>query len=162
MFRKYIFLGLMIMLGTVLVMLVVQSRKQESLRAQPAIPAEIVQTARTTATRVMAPGDLEVTVSGDDAAAAAGVRTDKLPPAAIGPWAIRNRGPITYHNTMLQITYLGNGGKILETHTRLFPETIAPGQTRTLTDLAPESVPARTIRCNISILYAEIGEAPPQ
>ena len=162
MFRKYIFLGLMIMLGTVLVMLVVQARRQETLRAQTPLPGEIVKTARATATRVMAPGDLLVIESDGDAAGGAGTRADDTPSTVFGRWAIRNGGPIAYHNTMLKITCLGNGGKILEIRTRLLPETIPSGQTLSLADIAIEPLPARTIRCTASILYAEVGAAPPQ
>ncbi|MBP1596294.1 MAG: hypothetical protein H6Q05_1671 [Acidobacteria bacterium] len=162
MFRKYIFLGLMIMLGAVLVMLVVQGRKQEALRAQTPAPAEIIRTARATATRVMAPRDLQITESGGDAAGGAGAGTGNTPSAVIARQSIRNSGRVAYHNIMLKITCLGKGGKVLEIRTRLLPETIPSGLSRSLADLANEPFPDGTIRCTPSILYAEIGAAPPQ
>ena len=58
MFRKSIFLGMMVLLGAVLVSLVLSGRKEE--QRQAAAPTEIVKTAKATATRSMVPEDLDV------------------------------------------------------------------------------------------------------
>jgi hypothetical protein len=138
-------LGLTLMLGAVLVWLIINGRKEEA--RQITGPTEVVKTAGLSATRVVAPTDLEVSESRPPDAARAHTP---------GPVEIRNRGKLPYRNIMLQITCLGADGKVLDTRTRLVVETIAPGQSLTLADLALESVPPGTIRFGFSIVYGDL------
>lgn len=152
MLRKSLFGGLTLMLCAVLVWLVINGRKEESRLA--AGPAEIVQTAKTSSTRVMAPGDLEVTES------RAGIPTGSAQRIAIGRIAISNRGKISYHDVMLRISCLGSGGSVLNTQNRLVEGTIQPGQTLTVDDIVVADPPRGAVRCTVSILYSDLGPAP--
>jgi hypothetical protein len=152
MFRRSIFWGLTLMLSTVLVWLVMQGRKEEAKQA--AAPTEIVQTAESSPTRVVAPNDLEATEASGAGAATAGM------PPALGPVAIRNQGKFSYHAVMLRISCLGSGGKVLVTRTHLAPETIPPGQTVTVGDVTLKDVPRGTTSYRIGILYCDLGPAP--
>jgi hypothetical protein len=158
MFRKWLFLGMMILLGAVLVSLVLRGRNEEKRLA--AATTEIVKTAKRTPTRSMAPTDLdigdskvEITAPGPNrkAGALTGARCDLV---------IRNLGQIAYHDVMLKLQWLGNNGRDLKFHTQLVPETIQPGQVLNIQDVRIEQIPAGTARCTLSILYANLGPAP--
>ncbi|MGA2260103.1 MAG: hypothetical protein ABSH28_01565 [Acidobacteriota bacterium] len=152
MIRKSIFWGITLMLGTVLVWLVIQGRREETKQA--AAPTEIVQTAKASPTRIFAPGDLEVGESRE------GVTSKQATPAPIGKIEIRNHGKVAYHDIMLKLTCLGGGGKVLDAQTRLIPGTIEPAQVLALSDLTFEGIPRGTVRYDFSILYCDFGPAP--
>jgi hypothetical protein len=148
MLRRSLMLGLTLMLGVVLVWLIINGHKEEV--RQKAAPTEIVKDAGLSATRVVAPTDLEVSESRPPGAA------NTKTPAGV---EIRNRGKLAYRNIMLQVTCLGADGKVLDTRTRLVVETVAPGQSLTLSDLALESIPRGTARFGFSILYGDLDAA---
>jgi len=150
MLRKSLFLGLTLMLGAILVWLVINGRKEEV--RQVAVPSEIVKTARLSPTRIVAPADLEVSESPTQGPPKTG---------ALGAVAIRNRGKVAYHNVLLQIACLANDGKILDTRTRLVVESVPPGQSITLADVALDNIPKGTIRFGLSIVYCDLGAATP-
>ena len=158
MFRKWLFLGLMIMLGGVLLMLIFQARREQARVA--AAPAEIVKTARSTATRMMAPDDIDVTQSlaviaqPEAGSAKAGTRIARC------RLVIRNRGQESYHDMMLQLLCLGSSGKALGTLKQPVPETLQPGQVLTIEDVSVTGIPPGTRECRFSILYASLGPAP--
>jgi hypothetical protein len=152
MLRKSLFWGLTLMLGAVLVWLIINGRKEEARQA--AAPTEIVQTARLSPTRVVAPKDLAIVASN----ALGAIKTGKSEP--IGPIEIRNNGRIAYHAVMLRLACLDSNGKVLDTKSRLVPDTIQPGQSLTVSDFAPENVPAQAVRYRISIAYSNLGPAP--
>jgi len=158
MFRKWIFLGLMIMLGSVLVMLVVQGRREEAKQAKG--PTEKVMTAKSTSTRVIAPKDLDLAGSKVEISAPATGKGKNSERSALCRIVIRNRGRISYRDVMLKLTCVGSGGKILESRTQLVPSTIPPGQEVTVPEVAIDNLPQGTVRCGLSILYSDIGAAP--
>jgi hypothetical protein len=139
------------MLGAVLVWLIINGRREEARQA--AAPTEVVQTARLSPTRVVAPKELEIVAS----QAAGALNPGKSEP--IGPIEIRNNGTIAYHAIMLRLECLDSDGKVLDTKSHLVPDTIQPGQSFTINDFAPENVPARAVRYRISIAYSELGPA---
>ena len=152
MFRKSIFWGLTLMLGTVLVWLIIQGRKEETRLA--AAPSEIVKTAKSSFTRVIAPSDLDAEESRLE------ITTKTPAPGAVGQVVIHNRGKVAYHGVMLKVSCLGSGGKLLDTRTQLVPETIAAGQTLTVGGIVLDTGPRGTVRCSVSILYSDLGPAP--
>ncbi len=152
MVRRSLFWGLTLLLVAVLVWLIINGRKEESRRASA--PSEVVQTAKLSPTRAVAPSDLEV--AEPDAA-----RTNRGDlPDQLGPVAIHNRGSVAYHGTMLRLRCLDSSGKVLDTRTLLVPETIAPGQTITVGPIALEKVPHGTVRYHIGIAFSDVGTAP--
>jgi len=155
MFRKWIFLGLMIMLGSVLAMLLIKGRNQENQAA--AVPVEKVQTARSTPTRVMVPNDLQVVESSVQNTTVETGKSTSAQQDAHYQVVVRNRGQVAYHNLVLKLTCLGSTGKVLGTRSRLVPQTIQPGQTLIIKDLSIENLPPGTVRCDIRIVYSDIG-----
>lgn len=149
MFRRSLFWGLTLMLVAVLVWLIINGRKAETRLA--AAPAEVIQTARLSATRVIAPNDLEPAETNVARQAAAG---------QVGPITIRNRGNVAYHGTMLRLQCLDAGGKIVDARSRLVPETIAPGQSVTIDPWTLADVPRSVVRYRIVVAYSDLGPAP--
>jgi hypothetical protein len=158
MFRKSIFLGMMVLLGAVLVSLVLSGRKEE-MRLGSA-PSEVVKTAKATPTRSMAPGDLDITESKVELVAPARNQKSAVGPVAHCQLVIRNHGQIAYHDVMLKLHCLRSNGKDLDYRTQLVPETIQPGQILTIPDVTIDEIPPGTARCTLSVLYANIGPAP--
>jgi hypothetical protein len=157
MFRKSIFLGLMLMLGAVLVWLILKARKEEAQTARA--PVEIVRTARLSPTRAIGPKDLDATESRVEIIPSGRGQTKTAGRSAHAHVVIRNHGTVAYRDIMLKLTCLGGNGKVIDTRTRLVPETIQPGQTLTVNDMAIENLPNDTVRCRISILYSDLGPA---
>jgi hypothetical protein len=150
MFRKALFGGLTLMLAAVLVWLIIKGRQEEARQA--AAPKEIFKTAKSSATRVVAPNDLDaIDPSGSG-------RTPKA--GTLGQVTIRNRGNSTYHNVMLKVSYLDGAGNVLDTKNRLVLDTIEPGQDFAVGEISAENAPKGTSRCSVSILYSELGPAP--
>jgi hypothetical protein len=156
MLRKSIFWGLTLMLGTVLVWLVLKSRKEAQA---PAGPVEIVRTAKSSSTRVIGPKDLDATESSvevipylDESAKTAGR-------SAHAHVVIRNRGTVAYQDAMMKLTCFGGNGKVLGTQTKLVPGSIPPGESLTVDDVIVNNLPNGTARCRIGILYADLGPA---
>jgi hypothetical protein len=152
MIRRSLFWGLTLMLGAVLVWLIINGRKEEARQATA--PAEVVKTASLSPTRVVAPKDLEIVASN----AMGAIKASRSEP--IGPIAIRNNGKISYHAIMLSLAYLDGNDRVLDTRSRLVPDTIQPGQSFTVSDFPLEDVPARAVRYRISIAYSNFGPAP--
>jgi hypothetical protein len=150
MFRKTLFGGLTLMLVACLIWLIIRGRQQEARLA--AVPGEIVKTARSTSTRVVAPGDLEAVLSQPPAGSS-------LAPRSLGKVTLRNLGGQTYHNVMLTLSFVDAGGKALGAQNHLVRESIGPGQTFVAGEISADNAPSGTTRCDIRILYSELGSA---
>jgi len=157
MFRKSIFWGLTMMLATLLIWLVVRARKQEAQVAKA--PAEIVRSAKSSPTRVIAPKDLDAGESQVEFASMVSGASKSSGRGALLHVVIRNRGAVPYHNVMLKLTWVGTSGKVLDTQNHLVPETIGPGQTLDAGDVALEGVPNGSVKCTIAILHSDLGQA---
>ena len=157
MFRKSIFWGLTMMLATVLIWLVVQARKQEAKTATA--PAEIVRSAKSSPTRVIAPKDLDAGESQVEFASMVSGAPKSGGRSALLHIVIRNRGAVPYHNVMLKLTWVGASGKAIDSQTHMVRDTIEPGQTLTDGDVALEDVPNGSVKCTIVILHSDLGQA---
>lgn len=157
-FRKFVFLALLGLLGAVLAWMIFISREQG--RSQVDGPVEASRTLSSTPTRVLDPQDLLIVesavrfVPGDAASGNPGG-------AAGHTVVILNRGSVTYRNLLLSFAFQGTGGedvdrKILPVEDRELP----PGETITL-DLKTTEISPGASRCQVRILYAEIGTAAP-
>lgn len=138
MFRKSLFLGLMLLLGAALVSLVVQGRRQEKKQAATRI-VEVVKQFKPTPTRVIAPQDLEI-VGPDNPAR----------------FAIRNHGTVTYRNSEVEFVYLGRDGRVLENRTVKIDKMIPPGQEVSVENAASDKIPEGSKRTLLKIRSAEL------
>jgi hypothetical protein len=151
MLRKTIFGGLTVLLAAALVWLIINGRREEARIA--AAPTEVVKTARSSSTRIVAPKDLVAVTTPDPGEAGASAHS-------LGRVEIQNRGSHTYHNVMLRFTYLAGSGKLLDSQTQLVQGTIEPGQTFFAGRISTDNAPSGASSCNVSILYSELGPAP--
>ncbi len=141
MFRKYLFLGLTAMLGAVFVYLVVQSRRAERRVISPG-PVEIVRTSRPSATRAIAPADLS---AGMCRVSGSGIEVQ-----------IRNGGRSSYHNIMLQLSFLAKNNSPLGTRKQLVRDTVPGGGMISASGIQLQDLPAGAARCTAQVLYADI------
>jgi hypothetical protein len=165
MFRRSIFLGLMVLLGSMLVYMVLSARRQEKRISSP--PTEIIRKSKPSATRVLAPPDLQVTES----------TTEILPPSAgSGPVSgivarhsvtvrmarhsvtVRNQGTSHYRGFMLKFDYLAASGSSVETRSHQVSQDLPPGATVRLQDLLMEGLPAKVRRCRVGLAWADLAE----
>lgn len=118
MFRKSLFLGLTLMLGVVLISLIVQGRRQEKKQAAMRV-AEVIKQYKPTATRIIAPRDLEI-VSAEVIS-----NSVKPPPGCFA--VIRNHGHIAYSNAQLELAAVGKDGHVFATGAFVVEKVIPPG-----------------------------------
>jgi hypothetical protein len=155
MFRKSLFLGLTLMLGVVLVWLILRARKEEARAV--AAPAEIVRKAKSSPTRALWPGDLDASQSRAQLGAARknaegkGARTARL------DLVVRNTGATAYSDPALRLEWIGAGGATVGAETRVVPGTIQPGQALTVGGIVVGGVPEDAVRCNVSVLHADLA-----
>jgi|GEM_PF-1534269 len=158
MFRKYLFIGLLIMLGTIVVWMILQTRQQERLAAAAAVG--LVKSVQTTPTRVFSPDDLEIVESAMDAPPAGGAQATGPAVSAVHRITLRNGGSTTYVRLMLEFAYLGNDGRELETKRHLSGSIrLAPAQELTLGPIGVDGVPRAAVGCRPRIIWAEMERA---
>ncbi len=141
MFRRYLFLALTLMLAVVFVYLVIQSRR-EAKQVTETRSVEVIHESRPTATRAIAPADIEVagcTVTQSGAGPA--VRVD-----------LRNAGHTGYRNLMVRIK-LGAGPA--DSRAALVRDTVSAGATLSA-DIKLEPPPAHVAGCSAQVLYADV------
>ena len=139
MFRRSLFLGLMVLLGAVLVALVVQGRRQEKKEASTRV-VEVVKQFKPTPTIVIAPQDLEIVGSENPAR-----------------FAIRNHGTVTYSNPEIEVEYLAGDGRVLQNETVKIEKVIPPGQEIPVENAISVKAPERTRRTLLKIHSAELS-----
>jgi hypothetical protein len=150
--RRLLFLGLTLALGSVLVSLVVQSRRRQGQRTAP---AAAVRTAQPTPTRVVRPEDLEIVESstgfGPGGSMGVVVARHRL--------VIRNNGRVAYRDLVLELAYVGRSGESVDARRRTVEGPLAPGGVLTLDDLVESGVPARARAARFTIATADIEPA---
>lgn len=158
MFRKYLFIGLMIMLGTIVVWMILQAREQEKLAAAAA--AGLVKTVQTTPTRVFSPDDLELIASAMEAPPAGAAGATGPAVSAVHRVTVRNAGSTTYTRLMLEFAYFGSDGRELETKRHLSGRIrLAPGQELALGPIGVDGVPRAAAGCKPRIVWSEMERA---
>lgn len=158
MFRKYLFVGLLIMLATIVVWMILQTRQQEKLAAAAA--AGMVKSVQTTPTRVFSPDDLEIVESAMEVSPAGGGQAAGPAMSAVHRIRVRNAGSTTYVRLMLEFAYLGNGGIELVTKRHLSGSIrLAPGQELALGPIGVDGIPRATVGCRPRIIWAEMERA---
>jgi hypothetical protein len=134
MFRKYIFLGLMVLLGAVLVSLVLQSR-ETAPKPGGGKAAEVIRKSKPTLTRVIAPAELKIT------AEETGPR-QKL--------TLRNTADRSYQNIGLRVLCRSRGSGAQEPMTIELKDKVAPGGKLELDRFAAQE-------CSATVLYADLS-----
>ncbi len=140
MFRKSLFLGLMVLLGAVLVSLVIQGRRQEKKQAAMRV-ADVIKEYKPTPTRIIAPRDLEIV---------------RLNPGE--RFAIRNRGDIAYSNPEVAFEFVGKSGRVLGTRNIKVEKVIPPGLE---VEVPAPPMPEGTERTRVKVRSAELTASPP-
>lgn len=141
----------MLVLVVALVNLIFRGRRLE--KEQAARLVEVVQDSKPTETRALIPKDLEVVQS-----------NMKLEKAGSARHAveIRNNGAVPYNNIALKFAYLDRNGKIITARNYSIAQTVLPGSTVQIPDIAMGGVPATADGCRTTIVYADIGHTPRQ
>lgn len=140
MIRKYVFLGLMVVLVGALVSLVVSGRRQEEAGTKT-IPHEIIRSSPATAVHMLAPSELRVTDVG---------------PGAV--MQITNSGGTLFHHLLLKVTYFDRRGHELETRDVSVDQPIRPGETVTVEGPSATDAPAGSVRRTVRVAYGETSE----
>jgi hypothetical protein len=153
MIRKSIFLGLTLVLIAGLIALIVRGYKME--KEQVSQPSEKVEEAKPTATRVLAPQDLEILSSKTTVEKNA----DPKEPSCISHHEIeiRNSGKVSYRDVQFRFAYLDRKGKESANKIHAASQTISPGATLTLNDIAISGLPISTVDSKAAIISADIA-----
>jgi hypothetical protein len=159
MFRRTLFWGLTLMLGAVLVVLVLKSRKEE--RKAPKL-VEIVKESVPTATRVILPQDLDIIENGMEILGRSHAAVGRGSVATVRQRVvIRNQGQVAYKNLRLEFAYLNAQGRLLGKRTESILIAIPPGQIVTAEDILIADAPLESAHSQAKILYAAL-DAPDQ
>jgi hypothetical protein len=153
MIRKWLFGGLALVLVAVLISLIVQGHRLEKRKAGQ--PVEIIQESVPTATRVLAPKDIQILHSN--------MRLeegfDESTPFTIARHEIelRNSGAVAYEKMELNFDYMDRGDNMLADRTHSVSQTILPNSTLKLVDIRIDDVPVQTADFRVAVVYADIG-----
>jgi hypothetical protein len=153
MLRKSLFLGLTLILVAALIALTVRGCKME--KEQTNQPLEKVEEAKPTATRVLAPQDLEILSS----KTAVEKNADPKERSRISHHEIeiRNNGKVSYKDVQFRFTYLDRKGIESATKIHSTTQTISPGATLKLNDIAISGLPISTMDSKATIISADIA-----
>jgi hypothetical protein len=154
MIRRSLFIGLTIALVAVIAVLVIQGRRSENKETKAPRPAELVRESKPTATRSLAPADLEIVKSEMI------LRPAAAPGGAEHRVVIRNRGQAAYGSALLRFAYLAPGDKPLGRMTCRVTETLQPGQERSIGGILFEKTPPGAVGARVEIVWAEIERQP--
>jgi hypothetical protein len=155
--RRSLFLGLTILLGAVLVWLVVNSRKEEARIAS--VPGEIVRTAKSSPTRALLPKDLDPSGSRADLRAREKAGRGNKSRIAHLDLVVRNLGSSPYSDPAVRLEWINSRGAPVGAETKVLPGVVRPGQAISVSGVVVEAVPEQAVRCNISILHADVVPA---
>jgi hypothetical protein len=159
MIRKSLFWGLTLILVLALAYLMIRGRRTEN--QEVGRPAEVVREYKPSATRVLAPQDLEFLlqkmalekeINPSDSSEESRTARHRI--------KVRNNGKVPYKKIQFCFDYLDRNGKVLETRTHPVAQTILPGTVLDLTDIRIHLLPMDTADYRAAIDYADIGRAP--
>ncbi len=156
MIRKSLFWGLTLVLVVALINLIIRGRRLEKQQARQRV--EVVQEAKPTPTRVLAPKDLEIVQSAVRLEGATSGKTESQ--AARHEIELHNKGTVAYGKIQLDFGYFDRNGKVLTTRTQAVEQTILPGATLKIADIRIDGLPLSAVDSRVAIAYADIGSAP--
>jgi hypothetical protein len=153
MIRKSLFLGLTLVLIAALIALIVRGYKTE--KEQASQPSEKVEEAKSTATRVISPRDLEIL----NPKTTVEKNADPKEPSCISHHEIeiRNSGKVSYKDIQLRFAYLDRKGKESAAKIHSTSQIIAPGATLKLNHIAIDGLPISIVDSKAAIISADIA-----
>lgn len=154
--RKYLFLGLTLVLIVVLVFLVVRGNQMGKKRGNKTV--EIVQESKPTPTRVLTPRDLKIVQQTASFAPQSGGKTGSL--SARHAVEIRNIGPTAYGRLALIFTYLNSKGKTVATHIHAIDQAIVPNETVSLPPIKVDDLPPGISDSRVACAHADLQATP--
>ena len=156
MIRKSLFWGLTLVLLVALVSLIIRGRRME--KGQAGRLVEVTQESPPSATRVLAPQDLQIVQSTTQLQEEpSGKRKSQTARHEI---EIRNNGNVPYGRIQFRFDYLDRSRKTVATRNYSIVKTIMPGAALKLADIKADGIPALTASCTASVVYADIGHTP--
>ena len=151
--RRYLFLGLTLVLVVALANLIIRGCRLEKEKAQQLV--ETVEEAKPSSTRVLNPQDLKI------------VRAKMEPHrktvgekplhAARHEVDVYNGGKVAYAAFTLRFAYLSRSGETLETKTHPIAKPIQPGATLTIGDITVDDIPPLAVNADTTIASADIA-----
>lgn len=153
--RRYLFLGLTLVLIVALTNLIIRGYRREKEQARQMV--ETVEEAKPSSTRVFNPQDLRVLKSIMEPQP--GIPKGEPLRNAMPQVEVLNGGSVTYREILLKFVFLSPAGHKLETKTYLINKPIAPGETIRITDIGIKDIPAEASDLETTIVYADI-ESP--
>lgn len=145
--RKYLFLGLTLVLVVALANLIYHGRQEAKKEA--AKSAEVIRQSKPTPTRILGPEGIAVVnpVMERDASG-----------AAVHSMAVRNDSSYAYGQIRLQFVYRDRNGKVLERKTQTVAPGPGPGASLSLSGIRVEGVPPAAVQSDVSIVSADLAE----
>ncbi len=154
MIRKYLFLGLTLVLIVALTNLIIRGCRLEKEKAQQLV--ETVEEAKPTATRVLQPQDLRIALS-QIVPETKKDKDGKQSSAARHEMEIYNGGVVPYTEMQLKIDYRDRNGNTVETRTHTISRIVSPGSVLKAVNFTIEDVPSSATDALINILSADIA-----
>jgi len=150
--RKYMFLGLTVVLIIVFTNLMIRGCRLEKEQAQQMV--ETIEEAKPSPTRVIRPTDLKIRLSKMEPQPDLGKET----PSAImrHEVEIHNSGTVRYKGVQLTFAYYGQSGKQLGTRTHFVEKSIPAATSLRLPDILIDAVPTGATRLETAIAFADI------
>jgi hypothetical protein len=156
MMRKYLFLGLTLVLIVALTNLIIRGCRLQKKQAQQLV--ETVEEAKPTATRVLEPQDLKIVLS-KMVLETKKNEEGKQAHTARHEIEIYNSGNVSYKEIQLRLDYRDRSGKTIETRSHTVIQTVSPGVTLKLPNISIDKAPSSAMDPKIIIVSADI--APP-
>jgi len=150
--RRYLFLGLTLVLIVALTSLVLKGYKQEKQQARQLI--ETVEEARPSRTKVVNPQDLKVLQSKMELLQ----KSEKGSPIASvrNEVEIYNDGSVTYTEVLLRFVYISRNSEKLKSVTHLLDQPIPPGAKLSFRDINITEVSYSAATLETTVVSAEI------
>jgi hypothetical protein len=157
MIRKWLFLGLTAMLATVVVYLLIQGRREEKKQKEAALhPVEVITESKPSATRIIAPREIEILEEKLDLAPAQESAGQAAGFDAKHTFVVRNAGSASCKNPRIRIVYYGRNGKVLDTRTRELPAASLPPGESTILDMVEPNAPPDSVKAKSNIVSVDL------
>jgi hypothetical protein len=156
MIRKWLFLGLTLMLAAVVITLLIKGRQEEKNKQEAALhPVEVVRVSKPSLTRIIGPKEIVVSEQSLDMSPAATSSGESSRMQYRHKLVLRNTGRLACRNLRIRIVYYGRGEKVLETTTKEMADTLPPGEQRSL-EFVVEDLPKGAIKADARVLSADL------
>jgi hypothetical protein len=156
--RKYLFLGLTVVLIIVFTNLMIRGCRLEKEQAQQTV--EKVEEAKPSPTRVIHPVDLKIRLSKMELQP--DLSGEKQSAIRRHEVEIYNSGTLPYKGIQLSFAYYGRSGERLGTRTHFIGKSIPAATSLRLTDIVIDNIPAGATNLETAIAFADIESSNPR